>query len=125
MSPEHLTTHIDDREYLYRGIVENFWNYERGTISSAAFKDKNGTSVDRDAGRDRNDCIRFLQSKKSFFAIFRVKTFDVRAIQAIVEYLPTNENIFHSEIHDSPGRPQIRSSKANKISRKAEMVFKP
>lgn len=127
MNSTHIKTVnelVDDNEYLYRGIVEVNWNYERNIISSAAFKDSKGTSVDRDNGRNINECVQFLNSKKDFFAVARILSLNVREIEAFIEYLPLDDNIYHSEIHDSKGRPQIRSSKASKIRDKSEIVFR-
>lgn len=42
---------IKPDEFLYRGIVELNWNYEKNEPSSATFKDSKGVSVDRDYHR--------------------------------------------------------------------------
>ena len=43
-------------ESLYRGLY-HMWIEDDNTVSSAAFKDSAGVSVDRDGGRDEQDCV--------------------------------------------------------------------
>lgn len=99
-----LNSYIDDDEFLYRGVIDAFWDYENSRPSSAAFKDSKGVSVDRDGYRELEDCINFLKSKKDFIAICKVKTDKVRVLQAVVKHMPVDDNIYHSEIHDSEVR---------------------
>ena len=42
-------------EKLYRGL-HAIWIEEDDSVSSAAFKDSGGVSVDRDGGRDEQNC---------------------------------------------------------------------
>jgi len=106
---------IDDNEYLYRGIIELNWDYENNPPSSATFKDSKGVSVDRDNHRPERECIDFIKSKKDFFAVCKVQTRKVIELQALVKYQPIQDNIYHSEIHDSQDRIQLRGSKPKKI----------
>ena len=43
-------------ECLFRGL-HPMWIEDDNTVSSAAFKDSAGVSVDRDGGRDEQDCV--------------------------------------------------------------------
>lgn len=124
MSEIEISQQIDGQEFLYRGIVENNWDYTRNRISSAAFKDSKGVSVDRDAFRDKEECIKALNKKKNFFGICRVKTQIVRELNAIVKYLPEKDNIYHSEIHDSITDIPMKGSKPRRIREMSELVYK-
>lgn len=118
-----LDDFIDDNEWLFRGVVEANWDYSQNRPSSATFKDSNGVSVDRDAGRSNSECIIVLSQRKPFKAISRVLTSSVRQLNAIALYKPISENLYHSEIHDSADRIQIKGSKAVNIRDKSEVVF--
>lgn len=122
--PDSLSIFIQDEEFLFRGVIEINWDYENNRPSSAAFKDSYGVSVDRDGGRVETDCINFLKSRKDFFAICKIQTGTVRKLNAVVKYLPTNENLYHAEIHDSEERVQMRGSKPKKIRDQAVIVSK-
>lgn len=114
---------INDNEWLYRGVVEANWDYSQNRPSSATFKDSNGASVDRDAGRLNSECISTLNQRKPFKAICRVLTSSVRNLNAIAQYLPTDENIYHSEIHDSANRIPLKSSKATNLRNNSEIML--
>lgn len=119
-----LSEEIGGDEFLYRGIVIQNWDFENDRPSSATFKDSQGTSVDRSADRNDYECIEKLLQKRNFVAICKVLTKDVRDIEAVAIYKPELENIFHSEIHDSKERVQLRGKKPNKIRDKSKVVYK-
>lgn len=91
-------------EDLYRAvyppeIAAMFWR-KNGTVSSAAFADPKGLSVERGAFRDDDDVIKSMQDR------FDVKIISfivgaVWTVRAEVVYLPTKHNLYHSEIHGS------------------------
>ncbi len=123
--PNNFNQIIDDNEFLYRGIIEHNWDYENNRPSSATYKDSKGVSVDRDGQRGEKECVDYLNGKKNFFAVCKVKAQTVRELNAITKYLPIeNINPFHSEIHDSETRIQMRGSKPKKIRDASEVVFK-
>lgn len=121
--PDELPLTIADDEYLYRGITELNWDYENNRPSSATFKDSKGVSVDRDNYREEKDCIDFLLSKIYFFGICKIQTQKVKELNAIARYLPEENNIYHSEIHDSEEKIQLKGSKPKKIRDASEVVF--
>jgi len=119
-----LPEEIDNQEFLYRGIIEVNWDFKRNRPSSATFKDSNGVSVDRDGARDEIDCVRHLIEKRDFFGVCKVKAGKVREKGALLKYLPLEDNIFHSEIHDSEERKPMRGSKPKKIRDESIVVYK-
>ena len=112
-------------ECLYRGL-HPLWIEDDNTVSSAAFKDSGGVSVDRDGGRSEQECIdRMLKALPQIAGVCRLTCDDVEACGAITLYRPVPDNIYHSEIHDSAEQVQIKSkSKAKKLSNKSQIVYK-
>lgn len=106
---------ISDDELLFRGVIEKFWDYEKNRPSSAIFKDSKGVSVDRSYDRTEAECLHFLKNKRDFFKVCSIKTADVRKNQAVALYKKLPDNIYHSEIHDSLEKIEIRGSKAKKL----------
>ncbi len=109
-------------ERLYRGL-HSIWLCD-GRISSAAFKDSGGVSVDRDGGREEQACIdRITSAMPHLIAVGKLTCQDVEDCGALPKYLPTAENEYHSEIHDSDEQVQIKSSsKARKLANHCQIV---
>lgn len=118
-----MNEEILDEEFLYRGIIENLWDYENNRPTSAIFKDSKGVSVDRSCTRNEKECIDFLRSKKSFFKVCNIKVIDVKEADAVVLYKKIPDNIYHCEIHNSVDQVQIKGSKAKKLRDKIFKVF--
>jgi len=115
---------IAEDEYLYRGVVDACWDEKEGRPSSAAFKDSKGISVDRDGGRDKENCVKRLLSVKDFHAVCRLTAGDARSCDTFVKYLSVDGNEYHSEIHDSENQVEIKSkAKSRRLNNKAEVVF--
>jgi len=119
-----LNDKIEDNEFLYRGVVIQFWDFENDRPTSATYKDSNGVSVDRDGNREEKDCIDKLKNFNDFHAICKVLTRDVRDLNAIVLYKPIPDNDYHSEIHDSNERIQMRGKKPSIIREKSMVGYK-
>jgi hypothetical protein len=119
-----MNNFIGDEEYLYRGIIQEFWDYENNRPSSASFKDSLGVSVDRDGGRVEKECAEFLLNRKEFFAIAKIQTKTVRELNAIAKYTPKIDNHYHSEIHDSVERIRLRGKKPAKLRDYAIIVLR-
>lgn len=93
-----------ENEQLYRAVYppeinDMFWK-DNEHVSSAAFLDKKGLSVER--GNFRVDVEVLNDMKKSF--IGRIVSITVRLcldINAKVIYKPTRRSQYHSEIHGS------------------------
>lgn len=98
---------FEKEEKLFRVIRPGsmFWKSE-GKLSSAAFKDKNGLSVDRAMGRADEAAVSLLENRlKDKGAVVSVKVRQCEKINAVVRYLPIEyekeRNPYHSEIHGS------------------------
>ena len=113
-------------EKVYRAVyppemVSMFWR-EDGTLSSAAFADPKGLSVDRGNYRSDNAVIRDMTKRFTGRSIsLYVKT--CQDTGAIVRYLPSAQNIYHSEIHGSAEKVLLSKSQRYQLSRKARVVY--
>ncbi len=112
-------------ERLYRGLHQ-IWIEDDNSVSSAAFKDSGGNSVDRDGGREEQACIdRLMGALPQIAAVGRITYEEVEECGAITKYCPVEGNEFHSEIRDSDVQVQIKSkSKSRKLANKCQVVFK-
>ena len=119
-----LTNEVGLQEILHRYISSNpdLWSHDFNRISSAAFKDKNGTSVDRDGGRShdeiKNDFLsRQLGSGKyRFRCIAYINTEFCVNLPALVLAKPLPNNDYHAEIHDSFEKKELTRSKLIRIA---------
>lgn len=123
-----LNETIADNEFLYRGIIEEWYDKDNNRISSATFKDSKGVSVDRDGNREEYECRQTILSierrppRKPFIKVCKLLTKKVRETEAFVKYCPSVNNKFHSEIHNAENQIPIPSSKARLLSRIAEII---
>lgn len=117
-----LSPEFSDVENLFRGVTDKNWDYEENRPSSATFKDSKGASVDRDGGRTDEACTSALLLKRPYKAVVKLSVADVKSVGAILIYKPENDNIYHSEIHDSIERAQLRGSKPTKLREKSTVI---
>lgn len=111
-----------DDEKLYRAVrpIDMFWK-EDGTLSSAAFQDSNGLSVDRGNYReDREAKRRLLMNLHGTVVMFSVK--DCNDVTAIVKYLPTEDNEYHSEVHKSVTEKKLTKSQQRHLAKVAKII---
>ena len=115
-----------DSEKLYRAVfpqsqVEMFWRKD-GKVSSAAFRDPEGLSVERGDFRDDKSVIAEMQS---FFkgCIVSVTAEQCKDVKAIVCYKPTKRSVYHSEIHGSEEKPELSPSQRKKLANVAKMEY--
>ncbi len=112
-------------EKLYRAIfppevADIFWKRDGG-ISSAAFADPKGLSVDRGDGRSDESVIAAMSGRfAGHIASLYVK--NCRDIGAVVRYKPTRQNPYHSEIHGSEKCPLLSKTQRRFLACKAEIV---
>lgn len=118
---------ITREEKLFRNVIRNpdFWKNEEGRPSSALFKDSKGVSVDRDGGREKETIIssfkeRFGDNIKAIVFVDASYCYD---IDCHLVYNPLDDNIYHGEIHDSPQKITLSSSKARKLSKNCTIVY--
>lgn len=123
MDDNILPEEIANEEYLYRGIVSLHWEKEKNRISSAAYKNPGGLSVDRDCGRDKDTCVQRLLSSSDFMFVTRLLTGDVRSEGLHPVYKPVQDNVYHSEIHQSGTEVELTKGQARRLNKMAEIAF--
>ena len=95
---------FNDDEKLYRAVyppevTDMFWKRD-GSLSSTAFADPKGLSVDRGFYRSDEDVITSMH-KRFTGRIECVYIRKCNEISTVVKYLPSSVNKYHSEIHGS------------------------
>lgn len=89
---------------LYRAVYPPshpgmFWK-KNGKISPSAFADPKGLSVERGFYRKTEKIVEKM--KETFTGcIVSFSVQDCRDVDAVVKYLPSKENEYHSEVHSS------------------------
>lgn len=95
---------FENTEKLYRAVYPPshpgmFWKKD-GRISPSAFADPKGLSVERGFYRKSEEIIKKM--KKTFSGcIVSFSVHNCRDVDAVVKYLPSKNNDYHSEVHGS------------------------
>lgn len=115
---------FESNEKLYRAVYppeirDMFWK-SNGELSSAAFYDEKGCSVDRGNYRTDDDVVHDM--KRRFTGrIVSVTVGECEEVMAKIVYKPSRD-IFHSEIHGSDTVKVLSKSQRRCIARKAKIV---
>ena len=114
-------------EKLYRAIyppeiADIFWKID-GSISSAAFADPKGLSVDRGNYRTDDEVLGSMRSRfKGHIVSLYVK--NCTDVNALVKFLPSRSNKYHSEIHGSETLPLLSKSQRRHLAR-SDVILTP
>lgn len=113
-------------EKLYRAVFpesynQMFWRKD-GTVSSAAFTDEDGLSVERGNFREDKNVIEEMQK---FFkgCIISLTVEQCKNVNAIVKYKPSKRSEYHSEIHGSEEKPLLSKSQRKKLATAAKIEY--
>lgn len=115
-----------DDEKLYRAVyppeqADMFWK-DDGSVSSAAFSDPNGLSVER--GNFRTDDAVIEEMKKQFTGrVVSVNAKQCRDVQAVIRYLPTRRSAYHSEIYGSKEKKLLTKSQRRRLAEVAKIEY--
>ncbi|WP_295154748.1 hypothetical protein [uncultured Brachyspira sp.] len=117
----------DNEEILYRKIHPKaiFWDDDNNRPSSAAYKDKNGLSVDRLGDREENEVINSFIKRfgiDKVRSVVKVSVAICKELELYPIYKPSLNNKYHAEIHDSENSVLISSSKAKKLAENVKIV---
>lgn len=120
-----MDDNFNDSEILYRAVYPPshpgmFWK-KNGKLSPAAFADPKGLSVERGFYRKTEEVV---DKMKSFYkgCIISVSVGDCRETEAVVRYMPTN-NEYHSEIHGSDTVKLLNKSQRLHLAEKAKAEY--
>ncbi len=112
-------------EKLYRAvwppeIADIFWKTD-GTVSSAAFADPKGLSVDRGDYRDDREVIDSMRSRFSghIISLYVKNCLDANAL---VLYCPSGSNPYHSEIHGNTSSIPLSKSQRRFLAKSAVIL---
>lgn len=115
-----IDTTIGPEEYLFRGL-NDYWIKNDGSISTGAFSDNHGVSVDRSGGRDEVECISSLDR---FSGVCSIRNSDVNACGAVSVYSPSKANPYHSEIHKSDTEIPLTKHQMKELAQSFKIVFR-
>ena len=113
---------FQDEEYLFRMVRPDtdYWKAD-GTLTSAAFKTSNGLSVDRCGDRSFEEAVAAMQARPDLAGtVVSLTVGDCRSAEALVRYLPSRSNIYHSEIHQDATHIKLSPDQAKKLARLAK-----
>ena len=116
---------FEPSEKLYRAVyppevAHMFWRKD-GTVSSAAFADAKGLSVNRGDHRTDAEVAKSMLSRFSGH-IISVYIKNCRDVGALVKYPQSRNNPYHSEIHGSESNPTLSKPQRLFLARKAVIV---
>ena len=116
-----LPEKFNEDELLLRAVrmSPDYWRNDK--LSSAAFKDAHGLSVERTHTRTVQECITHIRSYLKG-SIVSLSLEDCASVKAIVRYKPTT-NIYHCEIHGSHDRVVLDTPQAFELANRAKIVF--
>lgn len=114
-------------ENLFRAIkpFPNWWDDETNKPTSAAFKDSNGVSADRQGERSIGESIDAMLNRFDVLkAIAYISSEDSIAVGAHPYYEPVEDNHYHSVLKQADGSIPLTSSVAKKLSRAVLISYK-
>lgn len=120
-----MVDEFNNDEKLYRAVYppeinDLFWKKD-GSLTSAAFRDKRGLSVERGFYREDEQVVRAMSNYFSgIVAVVTVR--DCRDVNALVLYLPTGRSKYHSEIHGSKERIVLSSSQRKHLASMSKII---
>lgn len=112
-------------EKLYRAVyppeIADMFCKKDGSVSSAAFANPNGLSVDR--GNYRSDKeVTSVMNQRFNGHIISLYVKNCIDIGAVVKYLPSRSNPYHSEIHGSHTTPLLSKSQRRFLAIRARIL---
>lgn len=116
---------FQNTEKLYRAVyppevADIFWKKD-GSISSAAFADPKGLSVERGDYRKDNDVISSMRKKFSGH-IISLYVKNCTDTGAVVIYTPSRTNFYHSEIHGNEKTALLSKSQRRYLANHAVIL---
>ena len=116
---------FQNTEKLYRAVyppeVADIFLKKDGSISSAAFADPKGLSVERGDYRKDNDVISSMRKKFSGH-IISLYVKNCTDTGAVVIYTPSRTNIYHSEIHGNEKTALLSKSQRRYLANHAVIL---
>ena len=114
---------FEDHEVLLRAVWPpekrpSLWTNEF-VISPLALKDERGLSVNRSNNHDIRDVILHMKNKRLHGKVVSIGVPACREAEAVIRYLPSEEDSLHSEIHGSAESKQLSKEQCVLLADKA------
>lgn len=118
----------DEREKLLRAVwadkYPHLWDTKNNRPSSAAFKDKNGLSVDRAGQRTDAEAVEYAKNHLHGFIV--AATVEMcRKANVSPKYLPSKTTPYHSELHGSETTKPFSPMQALTLARNVIILYCP
>ena len=116
---------VKDNEDIYRVVHpwNKFWKKKHTKLSTAAFKDPNGLSVDRSYNRDADLVKIDFQNRDFKGSLISGNAKDCRTAGTYIKTAPSPTNQYHSLLLDSPKVLEISAEKREKLVKIFSVVF--
>ncbi len=110
-------------EKLYRAVRpwNAFWKKD-GTLSSAAFKDKNGLSVERGDDDSEDYMLHYVLNFGFEGKVVSVTVEECKNVEAVVKHRPSERSLKHSEIHKSEKELLLTNRQAKELAKCAKII---
>ncbi len=121
-----LPNEFDLNENLFRAVPDAQYDFTEDRVSSAAFKDSLGASVDRQGGRSIEECKNLILSREKFKNSKAIVHFTVeycRSHGGEPHYDPVPDNSFHSIITRPDGTAHLTRGTAKRL-REGNVCYK-
>lgn len=115
-----MDNQFEETELLLRAVLPATMYWNNGKLSSAAFKDKNGLSVNRVYDQKLETAITTMKSSLQG-SIVSVLVKDCNDVSACVKYLPSKNNAYHCEIHQSKTIKMLNETQAKHLANVAKV----
>ena len=110
------------KSMFFQNLICKCFGEKNGTVSSAAFTDKQGLSVERGDFREDENVI---EEMRKFFhgCIISLTVEQCRDVDAVIKYKPSKRSEYHSEIHGSEEVPLLSKSQRKKLAERAKIEY--
>lgn len=117
-----MDNNFEETELLLRAVRPGDMYWKDGHLSSAAFKDKYGLSVNRVYDQKIEEALSVM-IKKFSGSIVSVSVSDCNTVFACVKYLPSKDNLYHCEIHQSETIKILNEYQAKHLANVAQILY--
>ena len=109
-------------EKLYRAVLplDMFWK-KNGKVSSAAFYDPKGLSVERGYYRDDIEVSKIMHERFRGNIVYNFVE-HCNSVNALVKYLPSHNSVYHSEIHKDNDTKLLTESQRKHLAKNAIII---
>lgn len=114
----------DERENLFRAVLpKHIFDKRKGRISSAAFKDPKGVSVDRGAGRPDKIAAKALLAHGLHGSVCAVSVLDCQSANVFINPEPSRKNSFHAALYANSKRDGMEPEQSKYLAEVARLIM--